>query len=128
MSERIYAVMDYWDGACSGVADFEGRPHAFGRVFDRTTDDWTDRYLLKPLNAREFEVVIQDREIWLRWRAAYDAGNATIESHPALPEDAEAHARIADEVAEAVRVPDDSVIVATGQFSKDSVVWTRRGR
>ena len=122
--ERVHTVTDYWDGPRAGVADFGGHPHAFRRVFDGDEDDWTEIFLLKPLSVGQFEVVMQDWAIWLRWRAAYDAGKTTLDTHPALPEDAEAHARLADAVADAMNVPDDGPFAMAGEFTKDSVVWT----
>ena len=117
--ERVHTVWDYWDGPRAGVADFGGRPHAYECIFDETADDWTDLYRLKPLTAGQFDAVMRDWAIWLRWKAAFDEGTTTESTHPALPEDAEEHQALSDAVAEAMRIPDDAP-VRHGSFRKDS--------
>jgi hypothetical protein len=41
LGETVYAIFDAYDGPIEGVADYQGIPHYFWRVFDKTNDDWT---------------------------------------------------------------------------------------
>jgi hypothetical protein len=120
-NERVYTVYDYYDGPRQGMADFRGRPHAYHCLWDATKRDYTNRFRLKPLTQEEFAAVLADWEIWLRWRRAFDAGLATIDSHPALPEDAAEHERLKQLVTAAYHVPDDA-LVARGTFRMDETL------
>lgn len=116
--ERVYTVIDYYDGPRQGSADFEGRPHAYHCIRDSRGYDWTDHFRLKLLTQEQFEAVLVDWQIWLRWRKAFDSGLATIASHPALPEDTAEHDRLKDVVSAAYHVPEDAR-VAHGTFDMD---------
>lgn len=85
MSERVYAVYNYHDGPLSGVADFEGTPHIFENAyFDEAADRWSDVFLLRRIDAQVFAWVLEERQILLRWRRAFDQGEATLKDYPAL--------------------------------------------
>lgn len=114
-AERVYAVFDYWDGPRVGVADFEGRPHAFRCIFDEIIDDWTDNFRLKPLSTEELEAVMRDWAIWLRWKAAFDEGRTSKATHPALPEDTQEHEEVGPLVSAAFEIPERAQI-AHGTF------------
>jgi hypothetical protein len=103
-AERIHAVFDYSDGPRHGVADFQGRPHAFICKFDDDLSDWSEFYHVKALTEEEFSVVMTDWEIWTRWLAAYNAGRVDLATHPALPSDAELHGQIKTRVQAALSV------------------------
>ena len=118
-TERVHAVVDYFDGPRSGVADFDGRPHAFACDFDDELQDWSEFYHLKPLTDEEFRLVMTDWQIWTRWLAAYNAGEVGLDTHPALPSDRSVHERIAPAVEAALTV----------DFASSRVLWpTFHGR
>jgi hypothetical protein len=85
--EIIYTMTDYYDGPRAGIASFHGIPHLYQSLFDYTHDDWTDIYLLKPIDEATFRLALEDWEIYKRWETARMNGQATIDTHPALPED-----------------------------------------
>ena len=114
--EPVHAVFDYFDGVREGVADFNGRPHAIRREFDTVAGDWTNFYRVKPLNDHEFSVVMTDWAIWNRWLEAYRAGAASLETHPALPEDAETHRQITPTVNAAMAIDDENSKIAWAIF------------
>jgi hypothetical protein len=130
--ERVHAVLDYYDGPRLGVADFRGKPHAFRSVFDVVAQDWSPEYLLKPLTGDEFETVMKDWAIWLRWLSAYRSGSTSIETHPALPVDAVEHLELSERVATAMAIVSDSAITAAAHFRGNftsgemTVQWTTR--
>jgi len=104
LPERVHAVFDYFDGPRSGVADFHGLPHAFAGKFDDDLQDWSEFYHLKPLTEEQFRLVMTDWQIWTRWLAANKAGDAGLDTHPALPSDKALHDQIAPAVEAALTV------------------------
>ena len=92
--EEVFTVTDYYDGPRKGVANFRGQPHFYDCIFDEDKDEYSDLYRLTPLSQRIFELAKEDWVIWKRWEAAFHSGKATIESHPALPEDRPRHEEI----------------------------------
>src|SRR5262245_24497201 len=92
--ERVHTVTAYYDGPTAGIADFDGCPHAFERAFDEIAQDWT-HYRLTPISAETLALALEDWAIWKRWEAAFYAGRATYETHPALPEDRTRHDALA---------------------------------
>jgi len=87
--EIVFTVRDYHDGPRSGVANFLEQPHFYECVFDERTDDYSNSYLLTALNQNVFRAAIENWEIFLRWRKAFDLGKVNRETHPALPQDKE---------------------------------------
>jgi hypothetical protein len=129
--ESVYTVIDYFDGPRAGVANFCGKPHALCSVFDEAANDWAEDYLLKPLTRDEFETVMLDWAIWLRWLIAYRAGATTIDTHPSLPCDNAEHLELAPKVAAAMSIPEEGALRATARFAgkmapdgEMHVLWT----
>lgn len=87
-------MWDYYDGPRKGVANFRGQPHFYDCMFDEATDDYSDLYHLTPLSQSILELAKEDWAIWTRWEAAFHSGKATVESHPALPQDRARHEEI----------------------------------
>jgi hypothetical protein len=92
--EIVFTVTDYYDGPRSGIANFRGKPHLYECIFDQTANDYTDTYLLTPVSDEMFSLAMEDWQIWKRWEVAR-AGHATVDSHPALPDDRARHEEIA---------------------------------
>jgi hypothetical protein len=88
----VHTITDWYDGARAGIADFNGLPHYYQceQEYGPAED-----YLLTPLDEETFQLAMEDWAIWLRWSAARDKGQATLETHPALPEDRARHDFIA---------------------------------
>jgi hypothetical protein len=63
--ERVHAIEYFWDGPRSGVADFGAKPHAFDSQFDEAVDDWSDEYVLTPIDEPTLTRV---REVGEPWR------------------------------------------------------------
>lgn len=87
--EEVYFVIDYWDGPRQGVADYGGAPHYFRCVFDEKSDEWSDVFILTPLDQNTFHLLMENKQIWERWQEAYESGATTHDTHPALPKDAD---------------------------------------
>jgi hypothetical protein len=89
--ERVFTVNDYYDGPRRGVADFRGKPHVYESQFSDAEAEYTDRFLLMEIESELFQLVLEDWAIWLRWHAAYQRGDVSDNTHPALPEDRKRH-------------------------------------
>jgi hypothetical protein len=89
--DRVFTVNDFWDRPRLGVANLDGKPHIYQSTFNPAADDFNEYYFVAPIDDALFELVMEDWAIWMRWSAAFDAGEATTETHPALPLDRERH-------------------------------------
>jgi hypothetical protein len=87
LGETVYAIFDAYDGPIEGVADYQGIPHYFWRIFDKTNDDWTESYTLQKLTPQANECARRKYELWRRWRDAFQEGRVSLTSHPVFPED-----------------------------------------
>ena len=115
--ERVFTVTDYWDGPRAGVAEFGGAPHVYRSVFRDDLDDWDpDQFELSPISAEVLADALEDWAIFLRWRAAFDAGRTMRETHPALPEDAARHRELASFLGRALRIDPARRALARGTF------------
>jgi len=83
-------MTDFYDGPRGGVADFRGRPHAYASLFDESAG-YSDTFLLMPIQEELLRLAQEDWQIWLRWERAFHAGEATQDTHPALPPDRARH-------------------------------------
>jgi hypothetical protein len=89
--DRVYTINDYYDGPRLGIADVDGVPHIYEAEFDHSTDAYGDTYFVSPVDEGLLSLVLESWEIWLRWQSAFKQGEASIKSHPALPDDRERH-------------------------------------
>jgi hypothetical protein len=89
--EPVHTVNDYYDGPRLGIADVDGVPHIYEAEFDHSSEDYGDTYYVSPIDEGLLALVLEDWEIWLRWDSAFKRGEASVESHPALPQDRERH-------------------------------------
>lgn len=87
MFERVYTVTDYYDGPRGGIADCGGAPHDYRSEWDEPEQDFEDTYTLTPIDAETFALALEAWSIWLRWEDSYHRGLASLDSHPALPQD-----------------------------------------
>jgi len=89
--ETVYTVTDYYDGPRAGIANFQGQPHSYQALWDDDEDDWSDLFLLAPIDTETLQWALEDWDIWTRWQQAFHSGQTTIATHPALPEDHDRH-------------------------------------
>jgi hypothetical protein len=126
--EIVHTMTDYWDGPRGGIAQFQGRPHVYESLFDQAADDWTDVFLLQPINDETLQLALEDWAIWKRWEAAYTAGLTTIETHPALPADRQRHEELQATLSERLRVDPTTAVRARGDFrvrDAQDILWVR---
>ena len=90
--ETVHTVSDYYYGPRGGIADFGGKPHYYQSNYD-DLDGGDEAYLLWPLDDKTFHLAMEDWKIWIRWEAAFFAGETQTIAPRALPED---RARLTD--------------------------------
>ena len=115
-TDIVHTITDWYDGARAGVADLDGHPHYFECHWDASKDDWSEVYLLQPIDDETFKLAMEDWQIWLRWRQAFDDGRATIETHPALPHDKVRHEQLAIVLKPKLVISPNAHIKARGEF------------
>jgi hypothetical protein len=93
--EQVFTMTDYYDGPRRGIANFDGRPHAYDAPFNHWEEGYADLYVLRAVDEETFRIALEDWEIWLCWEAAFYAGTATRDTHPALPADRARHDELA---------------------------------
>jgi hypothetical protein len=89
--EIVHTVNNYYDGPRSGIADYDGSPHFYDCIFDEQKDDYSDSFLLTPIDPETFKLAMEDWEIWRRWEVAFHSGKADLSTHPCLPQDCKRH-------------------------------------
>src|SRR5687768_23613 len=89
--EKVHTVSDYWEGPILGVADVDGVPHLYEKVFSEEENDYIDRYRVMPIDQQLYSLLMETWAIFVRWRIAFDQGKTSLETHPALPEDRDRH-------------------------------------
>jgi hypothetical protein len=114
--EVVFTVRDYHDAPRSGVANFHGTPHFYQCIFDVNRDDYSNSYRLIPLNQDVFQAAIENWEIFLRWRAAFDLGKVNRKTHPALPQDKKRYEETKQILDLALEVGRDKVTHVEGEF------------
>ncbi len=117
--ERVHAVLDFWDGIRSGIADLNQQPHYFLSPFDNEKGDYAEYYLLSPIDEETFRLAIENDEIWKRWYVACQTGQTTIETHPALPEDRARYDKIEAILKDRLILNPQSTTMAWAEFHRD---------
>ena len=92
--DKLLTVIAYYDGPRSGLCTFKGDTFFYESTWedvpyqDGETDVGIfDRFMLARANPESESLSLELWESWKRWEAAHQRGDATLESHPALPED-----------------------------------------
>jgi hypothetical protein len=108
-------MTSYYDGPLSGIAELDGVPHFYeSEGADRDLD--ADVFMLSPVPAEVLALALEDWQIWRRWEEAFHRGQATTETHPALPNDRARHDEILKLLAGRARVDPSNPIRASGTF------------
>ena len=126
MLERVYTVTDFYDCPRGGVADFEGAPHSYALEWDDDADDYADTYRLRPISDATLKLVLECWVLWERWARAFHAGAATLETHPALPEDRARYFELKALLEPDLRIDPNSPLRARGEFRR-APCWINTG-
>jgi hypothetical protein len=126
--EEVFTVTDYYDGPRIGIANYQGKPHLYDCIFD-DSKGYLNLFRLTPVSPEPFQFAMEDWRIWERWEAEYKAGHASIDTHPALPEDRERHDELRVILDSALRTNKERCVVIRGLFEEGrtlplQVKWT----
>lgn len=121
--DKVHTVDAIHDGCpLKGIADYLGHPHFYERQFDDEADDWSDRYVLKRIDADLFALAIELQGIFLDWRKALDTGEVSSEAYPVLTRDNPRFNKLQDILAKQVAALPEAAraIGRFGPISRDS--------
>jgi hypothetical protein len=126
--ELVYTMTDYYDGPRRGVADYVGMPHLYESEWDDLKDDYAFTFRLSPIGPDVLKAELEAWAIWRRWETAFHQGLATIDTHPALPEDRARYDELALFLADHLQIDDAKVIRAHGEFeAREDPDWSVLG-
>ncbi len=120
--EHVHTVWNYCDGPREGIADFQGKPHIYKCQFSEANDDWTDLFWLMAIDEELFALAREQHAIFIRWRAQFDLGNASIESHPALPADRARYDALETALGDRLQLRPQHSITRQARFSNRSAL------
>jgi hypothetical protein len=114
--EIVHTVTDYYDGPRGGIADYFGKPHLYSCVWDESADDWSDVFLLQPVDDETFLLAMEDWAIWSRWEQAFHSGETAHATHPALPDERARHDQLSVILTPRLQVDPKRAVRVKGKF------------
>jgi len=78
-------IWDYYDGVRSGIAEYSGTPHHYDCEWDEGKDDYSDTFVLSPVDGETLSLALEQWEIWREWEHKFHQGAVSQSTHPALP-------------------------------------------
>ncbi len=118
--DKIYTINDYYDGPVEGVTSLNGEPHVYKCIFDHNEDEYSKNYYLQPISNEILTLVLEQWEIWLRWKAAFDKGLTTRESHPSLPAERKRYDEIQNLIQSEINIIEESCKIMQARFQVPS--------
>ena len=82
MSDHVYMVWDFYDGVRSGIAEYSGAPHYFECIFDNQEQEYSDTFILKPIDQETLFEAKEQWSIYKAWEARFHGGSEPLETHP----------------------------------------------
>jgi len=92
--DKVHTINLYSNGPLLGVADKDGVPHLYEKVFSEEEGGYVERYRVMPIDKQLHALLMERWSIFFRWRMA----NPGLEmaTPPALPEDQDRY-RVVDQ-------------------------------
>jgi len=69
----------------------DGIPHIYEAESDHSSDEYGDTYFVSPIDERLFPLILEALGHLVALGCSVEAGEVSIDTHPALPEDRERH-------------------------------------
>jgi hypothetical protein len=83
--EHVYTVWDYYDGPRSGIAAYSGEPHHYDCEWNDAKSDYSETFILTPIDTETLTLAMEQELIWREWEAAFHLGSVPQSTHPGLP-------------------------------------------
>lgn len=80
--EPVLMIWDFYDSPRSGLAHYRGQPHYFKCLWDKGTDDYSDRFVLSPVDASFVKTTKKQWAIYRDWEIKFHTGLVLRETHP----------------------------------------------
>lgn len=114
--EIVHTMTVYYDGPRGGIAEYHGKPHAYTSLWDEAADNWSDIFLLQPVDEETLHLAMEDWGIWCRWERAFHSGQTTKNTHPALPDERARHNELSAILSPRLQIDPKQAIRARGRF------------
>ncbi len=64
--EKVLTIHDWYDGPLLGLAYYDNTVCIYECIFDKSNDDWTNEYLLTPINDSEKAEIMTEWDEWCK--------------------------------------------------------------
>ena len=105
--DKVHTVSLYSNGPLLGVADVNGVPHLYEKVFNEEEDSYVERYRVMPIDQQLYALLMERWSIFARWRAAHPGRK--LEAYPALPEDRDRYSFLDQAIGNRDKAPPRSI-------------------
>gem|GEM_PF-4296614 len=61
--ERVYSILNFYDGPKEGIADYAGQPHHYLYEWDEALDDYAETFSLAPVDANTMKIALEQWNI-----------------------------------------------------------------
>ncbi len=123
MWSRVVTIEDFWDRPRGGIAFNSGKLVAYKSQWDENADDYSDYYGVMPINEALLPLIEESWEIWIRWSNAFNVGETTKETHPALPKDRERREVLVRTIKPRIEVDEESCECLCAEFRSVQSGW-----
>ena len=116
MFEIVHTITEFWDRPRAGIANLAGTPHLYQAEWDAELDDYSETFVLMPIEPETLALALEDWAVWQRWEDAFHRGETDRDSHPALPSDRERHEELKSLLASRLQADPGSSVRKRGEF------------
>jgi len=114
--EPVLTIDEFRDQPITGVAECDGQPYYFERLFDYDNDVYSSTFVLTPLDAATLEASLERHQLHARWYAAFQAGQIKLITHPTFPEDRERYLHLKKLCDEAIAAAEPRSVQKNGNM------------
>ena len=114
--ERVHTVWEYYDGPRTGVADYRSRPHHYVCEWNSANDEFSEFFVLTPIDAETLALGLAQWDIFREWEAAFHRGEAPQSSHPGIPGQDARYSDLESKLARRIASSSASQLRAKGAF------------
>ena len=100
--------------------------HLYESEWDDAADNYASTFRLSPVSPDLLALALEDWAIWERWWTAFHSGQATQETHPALPADRARHDELDEILKQRLKIDSQDHVRARATF-RTALGWDRKG-